>query len=256
MNLTYLRMELLRVFREPVGLFFTAGLPAFLYIIFGAAQSSTDEKIGSGNVAMYVMISMAAYGAVTATVGVGGSAAIERLQGWGRQLGLTPISDVHIIAVKATVAVLVTLIPITIIYALGYFTGAEGDASDWILSALIVVVGSWVWALYGLAVAQAFRSEEAVSVASGLLVILAFLGNVFFPLSGTILDIGRFTPLYGYVSLARYPLTDGYLANTTANTPAGLEQDPLWLPLLNMGVWTVIFALLAVYFVRKGRGRQ
>lgn len=253
MNLTYLRMELRRIFREPAGLFFTAGLPAFLYLIFGAAQTDNTETVGSGNVGMYVMISMAAYGAVTATVGVGGGAAIERLQGWGRQLGLTPISDGQVILTKATVAVLITLFPITLIYLLGFFTGAEGDTSDWVLSALIIVIGSWVWALYGLAVAQAFRSESAVAVASGLLVVLAFLGNVFFPLSGTILDIGRFTPLYGYVSLARYPLTEGYLVNVDGGP---MERDPLWLPLLNMGVWTAIFAVAAIYLVRKGRGRQ
>ena len=43
-----------------------------------------DADAGNGNVAMHTMISMAAYGAVTATVGVGGMAAVERMQGWGR----------------------------------------------------------------------------------------------------------------------------------------------------------------------------
>ena len=30
-------------------------------------------------------------------------------------------------------------------------------------------------------------------------------------MDGLILDIGRFTPLYGYAGLARYPLSEGYL---------------------------------------------
>jgi len=33
-------------------------------------------------------------------------------------------------------------------------------------------------------------------------VLLAFLGNLFVPLSGAILDITRFTPVYGYSDLA------------------------------------------------------
>ena len=57
----------------------------------------------------------------------------------------------------------------------------------------------------------AFRSDNSVGIASGLIVIMAFLGNVFTPMSGLILDIGRFTPLYGYAALARYPLTDGWI---------------------------------------------
>ena len=44
-----------------------------------------------------------------------------------------------------------------------------------------------------------------------MIVVLAFLGNVFTPMSGFMLDLGRFTPLYGYVALARFPLTDGWL---------------------------------------------
>ena len=45
--------------------------------------------------------------------------------------------------------------------------------------------------------------------------ILAFLGNIFFPLSGVMLTIAKFTPLYGYVALARYPLTEGHLRTAT-----------------------------------------
>ena len=37
---------------------------------------------------------------------------------------------------------------------------------------------------------------------------MAFLGNVFSPMSGLMLDVGRLTPLYGYAALARYPLTE------------------------------------------------
>ena len=86
MNATYTLLEMKRITRNYVGMFFTAGLPAFLYLIFGSTVDAKETAIGNGNVAMYVMISMAAYGAVTATTSIGGQAATERLQGWGRQL--------------------------------------------------------------------------------------------------------------------------------------------------------------------------
>lgn len=253
MNATFTGLELRRVFRDYVSMFFIAVLPAFFYLIFGAAQEASSEDAGNGNVAMYVMISMAAYGAVTATTGVGGMAAVERMQGWGRQLGLTPLPDSDYVFMKAAVAVAVAAIPITLIYLLGVLTDAEGTVGAWLLSALIVLAGAAVFALYGLVFGLALKSEAAVGAASGSLVILAFMGNIFFPLSGTLLTLAKFTPLYGYVSLARYPVTEGYLFNISDGT---VTHEALWVPVVNVSVWAVIFALLAIWLVRRGRARQ
>jgi len=253
MNATFTGLELRRVFRDYVSMFFIAVLPAFFYLIFGAAQESSSEDAGNGNVAMYVMISMAAYGAVTATTGIGGMAAVERMQGWGRQLGLTPLRDSSYVLMKAVVAVAVAAIPITLIYLLGVLTDAKGSVGAWLLSALIVLAGAAVFALYGLVFGLALRSEAAVGAASGSLVILAFMGNIFFPLSGTLLTLAKFTPLYGYVSLARYPVTEGYLFNISDGT---VTHQALWVPVVNVSVWAVIFALLATWLVRRGRARQ
>ena len=253
MNATFTGIELRRVFRDYVTMFFIAILPAFFYLIFGAAQTFGSDDVGNGNVTMYIMISMAAYGAVTATSGIGGMAAVERMQGWGRQLGLTPLRDSGFVLMKATVAVVVAAIPITLIYLLGSLTGAEGSGGAWALSALVVLVGAAVFAVYGLVFGLAFRSEAGVSAASGSLVILAFMGNIFFPLSGTLLTMAKFTPLYGYVSLARYPVTEGYLVNTSDGTAT---HEALWVSVLNVSVWAVIFSLLAIWLVRRGRARQ
>lgn len=82
--------SLRRVLRDLVTMFFVVGLPAFMYVLFGASAGYSQQSAGNGNVALYVMISMAAYGAVTATVGIGGMAAVERMQGWGRQARAHP----------------------------------------------------------------------------------------------------------------------------------------------------------------------
>jgi ABC-2 type transport system permease protein len=248
MNTTFVGLELRRVFRDYVTMFFIAVLPGFFYMIFGAAQDFAGERAGNGNVTMYIMISMAAYGAVTATTGIGGMAAVERMQGWGRQLGLTPLRDATYVAMKAMVAFAVAAIPVALIYVLGVVTGAEGTAAAWALSAVLVLVGAAVFAVYGLAVGLAFRTEAAVSAASGLLVIMAFLGNIFIPLSGTLLTVAKFTPLYGYVALARYPLTEGFGVDGV--------QEPLWQAVANVVVWAGIFGAVATALVRRGRERQ
>ncbi len=248
MNATFTLLEMRRITRDWSAMFFTAGLPAFFYLIFGATVDAKGQDIGNGNVAMYVMISMAAYGAVTATTSIGGNAAVERVQGWGRQLGLTPLADSSYIAMKAVIAMTVAAVPVVITYLLGVATGARGSASAWAVSAVLTLAGSAVFALYGLVIGTAFRSEASVGAAAGTLVIFAFLGNLFIPLSGALLTFAKFTPLYGYAALARYPLTEGYLPDGT--------QDPLWLPIVNVVVWGLVFGGLATWFVRRGRERQ
>ncbi len=243
--LTYARLDLRRQLRDKMGMFFIVALPTFMYLVFGLG---TEEPVGSGNVAMYVMISMAAYGAVTATSSVAGSAATEQVMGWGRQLGLTPMRPVAFVAAKAAVAMVVAAVPVSLIFAIGSVTGARGTATDWILAAVLVWLGSSLFAVYGLAICLVFRGPNAPGIASGMVVVMAFLGNVFTPMSGLLLDIGRLTPLYGYAALARFPLTEGHL-------PMGGGQDPLWLPVANVLAWTVTFSLLALWGVRRSRAR-
>ena len=150
---------------------------------------------------------------------------------------------------KALIAMTVAAVPILLTFALGAATGASGlGAGLGAQRRCSCLVGSSVFALYGLLIGTAFRSEAAVGAASGTLVIFAFLGNLFIPLSGALLSFAKFTPLYGYAALARYPLTEGYL-------PDG-PQDPLWLPIVNVLAWLAIFGTAAVLLVRRGRERQ
>ena len=251
MNAAFLGLEIKRVLRDYASMFFIVVLPAFFYLIFGAAQEYSKEDAGNGNVAMLIMISMAAYGAATATTGIGGRAAVERMQGWGRQLGLTPLRDSAYVSMKTVLAVVIGAVPIVVTYVFGVASGAEGSARAWLLSGLALLMGAVVWALYGLCAGLMFRSEAAVGAASSLLVIFAFLGNIFIPLSGTMLAIAKFTPLYGHVALGRYPLTNGHVLDGET-----LVHEALWIPMANVGAWTAFFALLATWLVRRGRGRQ
>lgn len=254
MNLTYLRLELTRSLRDAVGFFFIAVLPVMLYIIFGVTQEFGDEPAGpnGANVAMYIMVSMAVYGAVIATTTVGGGAAVERFQGWGRQLGLTRLRNASFVLHKAVVALMVAIVPIGLVYLAGVFTGAEAPAGVWALTAVLSLLGAAAFSIYGMIFGLLFRTESAVGAAAGMLVILAFLGNLFFPLSGVLLTIAKFTPLYGVATLARYPVTDGYNVSTTGE----LQYAPLWEALVNVGVWLAIFIAIASWAVTRGRGRQ
>lgn len=247
MNVTYWAIDLRRTLRDITNIFFIVGLPLVMYFVFGSAQSYRDAPVAHGNVGAVVMISMAVYGAVTATTAISGGAALERFQGWGRQLGLTPWSGAGFVVTKSAVAMTIAAVPVLTVGIAGVATGAQATPLAWVLSLGAAWLGSAVFAGYGLSAGMAFRSESALGVAGGSLVLLAFAGNLFIPLSGVMLDLARFTPLYGVNALARYPITGGVVADGVV--------DPVWLPVLNVVAWALILGTTAAVLVRRRRGR-
>jgi ABC-2 type transport system permease protein len=251
-NLTYLRIDLVRQVRDVGNLAFIIGPPVVIYLVFGSGAADNDEMVGRGNIQFYVMVSMAVYGASVATTSISGMAAVELLQGWGRQLALTPMAPAAYVATKVVIALTVAAGAVAAVFVAGLVTDAQAtSAGVWIGAGLLAWLLSGMFALFGLAVAQTFRSESSVSIASAGLVLLAFLGNLFVPLSGPILDIARITPMYGYSGLAHRPQLEGQII---ADDEAG--NDPMWALILNVVAWSLIFGLIAVWAVRRGRRRQ
>lgn len=251
MNPTYVRIELFRQSRDIGNIMFTICMPAVMYLLFGNMFGGGDPPAGNGNVKFYVMASMAAYGAAVATTSVAGTAATESMLGWGRQIALTPMKPSGFVACKLTVSLVVSGVSAAAVFVIGAATGARADEPwIWVASFLAVVLGSGVFALYGMGVGLSFKSETAIGVASGGIVFFSFFGNVFMPLSGTMLDIARFTPMYGYAGLVRYPLTEGTSAS------AGGATDSVGLLVANLVAWTLIFAGLALWAVRRSRARR
>lgn len=257
LSLTYIRTELFRLLRHPELLAFTIGLPVAMYLVFGSTfAQGADNPAGAANVHFYVMASMALYGAVTATVTVSGGTAIEIMQGWGRQIGLTPLKSSAYVAMKTVVALIISAIAVAAVFLAGILTGAATDRPHvWVTTFLLCWLGSSVFALYGLAIAQLTRSESATGIASGALVLLSFFGNLFVPLSGTMLSIARFTPLYGLTGLTRWPQLQGANVATSAPNAFG-PTDSLWALILNVVVWAGIFAAVAALATRRSRQRQ
>jgi ABC-2 type transport system permease protein len=254
MSLTYYRIDLARQARDMGNMVFVIGLPVLMYLIFGSTFTSAEETIVHANLQFYVMVSMAMYGAATATVAIAGMAALELLQGWGRQLGLTPMRNSAYVGTKVLVALTVAAAAVAAVFIAGALTGAEAESPlIWIVTALIAWLGASIFALLGLAVAQTFKSESSVSIASAGTVLLAFLGNLFVPLTGALLTIARFTPMYGFAGLTRWPQLRGLVLEN--NQMTGIA-DPFWTLAVNYIAWFAIFAAVAVWAVRRGRRRQ
>lgn len=246
---TMLRIEAIRQIRNPYTLAFTLAMPVAMYLLFGASMGYGSMSAGNGNVKFFVMVSMAAYGTAVAMSSLTSLAATEAKQGWGRQLGMTPLGTAGYAAIKLLTAVAFAALAVVLVFAAGILTGAEAtDAWRWWAAAGIILGVGLMFGLYGLGVGLFFNSDTAAALASISMTFFAFFGNVFIPLDGVMLDIARFTPLYGFVALSRWPLTEGTL--TTGQT------DPLWGAVLNVVVWLVIFAVLVAAGVKRSRSRR
>ncbi|BDZ39030.1 ABC transporter permease [Microbacterium suwonense] len=248
-SLTMLRIEGVRQLRNPYTLAFTLAMPVLMYVIFGASASYGTMSAGHGNVSFYVMVSMAAYGTAVAMSSLTSLAATESKQGWGRQLAMTPLSTVGYAMTKLITAVTFASLALIVVFVAGMITGAQADDLwRWFAAAGIILGLGLMFGLFGLGVGLFFNADSAAALASISMTFFAFFGNVFMPLDGIMLDVARFTPLYGFAALSRWPLTDGTL--TTGQT------DPLWMVLLNVAVWVTVFIVLVVAGVRRSRTRQ
>ncbi|GAB2664135.1 hypothetical protein GCM10027169_28150 [Gordonia jinhuaensis] len=245
---TYVATDIRRVTRNRRAMIFSVALPTLMYIIFGSTQGYSKDMIGHANVAAYVMVHMAVYGAIIVTTTNAAAVALEQQAGWTRTLRLTPLSPLGYITTKAAVALAVAVLPLLLLSVVGVATGAKAPVGIWIGSVVLGWLGSAVFAAFGLALGSAFRSEAAMQAAGGILTLLAFAGNVFVPLTGAMFTFSQFTPMYGVNAVATYPLTNGWSSQH--------EYAPLWVGLLNMVVWAIIFSVAAAYFYRRSTDRQ
>ena len=248
-SMPFFIVELKRQLRNPYTLAFTLAMPIAMYLLFGANAEYADESAGNGNVAFYVMASMAAFGTATAMTSMCSLAASEVGQGWGRQIAMTPLSIAGYALVKVVTAVCFSAISTAAVFAVGACTGAAADGLwRWFAVAGLILAGGFMFGLFGLGVGLAFNSDSAAALASISITFFGFFGNVFMPLEGVMLDIAHFTPMYGYVALARWPITEGTLL-------AG-GGDPLWALLLNVLAWALVFAAITRFGVLRSRRRR
>lgn len=245
MNATYLRLELTRLRRDPVLLLIVIALPVFFFLGSSVAIPNDLDPATRTSVRDGVMVGLACYGAATAASTITGQTALERLHGWGRQLGLTPLPTWGFLAVKACVALTAVAASVTVMFGVAALGGVSAGPGSWLAAAATVLFGSVTWALYGLVVGLAFHSQSALAASAAGLVLLALAGGVFVPLPDDLVALAAWTPMYGHVELARMAL-DGGSASTASD---------LAVPLVNWLGWTGLLATLAARLVRGSRRR-
>jgi ABC-2 type transport system permease protein len=241
-NLTLLGLELRRMLRNRRTIVFTLILPAALLLSIGG-QKGWQDKAGSGNVAAYILISMALYGAALTSAATGSMVALERSLGWSRQLRLTPLNPVVYIVVKALVALFMGALAIAAVNAVGLLQGkAVMPQHVWIITPFLTLVCTLTFAALGVFIGYVVPGENAMQILGPGLALLSFLGGVFIPLdsySEAVRDIAYWTPMYGVSEIARSLLT----------------HDLPWFAVVNAIGWFAIFVAGAAWRMSKDTAR-
>jgi len=240
---TFLSLEIRRVLRNRRTLVFILLMPPVFFVLFGLPQRG--QTFGNGSpVTGYVMISLAVYGAMVATTSAGAMVGVERVQGWSRQLRLTPLRPAAYVAAKVITAMVLGLLAVAVEFTVGAVFGVRMPVHVWLIAGLAAWLGSLVFAAFGLFMGYLAPAENVLQVLGPILAILAMFGGLFVPLEilpHTLQMIAKFTPVYGVGQIARSPLTGGGF-NTVAAA--------------NIAAWTAAFGFGAARLFRRDTARN
>jgi ABC-2 type transport system permease protein len=204
----YMRLELLRAFRNRRFFVFSFGFPLVLYYLIAAPQRNTHDLAGSGiSAPLYYMAGLAAFGTMASMISGGARIAGERQAGWTRQLRITPLSPSSYFRAKVVASYAMATTSLLLLYLAGTSLGVTLPANEWLAMTGLILVGLLPFAALGIALGHVVNVESVGPLTGGLLAILAFLAGTWFPLShGFLYDVGQWLPGYWIVQASHISL--------------------------------------------------
>lgn len=208
MALSYTLISARSTFRNIRFILFTVALPVVMYLLFNNLYG--DQTEGGLNVGAYLMVSMAAYGGIGATINAGARIAIERQTGWNRQLRLSALSARGYLFAKAAVSLLVALPAIVLVFVAGVvFGSADLTLGQWIGCGVALWISLIPFGILGLVIGFLTNVDSAQPLTMLAYMTLAILGGLWFPVSQfpTFLQhLAKILPSYWAAEIAREPL--------------------------------------------------
>jgi ABC-2 type transport system permease protein len=208
-SVAYIRYELLRTFRNRRFFIFSFGFPLVLYFLIAGPNRHNHSLASSGiSAPLYYMVGLAAFGGMNAMLATGARIAAERQVGWNRQLRTTPLTTRTYFRAKVLTAYLVSIASLLLLALAGTTLGVRLPAHDWGHMGWLMLVGLVPFAVMGIAIGHLVAAESIGPVIGGSTALFAFLGGVWFPITGggALHDIGQALPSYWLVQAAHVAL--------------------------------------------------
>ncbi len=239
--LAHTRYQALELIRVPIGLLASSLFPAISMLAFVVPFAGGDPL--AATTATGSMMLVGAMSAALMSLAI--TVSQDREQPWNPYLRTLPAGPLPRFAgrILTTMAMMVvSVIPVLVIAAL--FTEATITAPRLLLGVAAVLVSSVPFMLIGLFIGFAMPSKAAIAVSQILFFPLAILGGLLMPLQimpAFVDTVSRFVPSRGAGELVWW-------------AAAGVEPEVL--PLVTLGVWTLVSGAAAVWAYRRDEGRR
>jgi ABC-2 type transport system permease protein len=239
-ELTYLRYEVLRTWRNRRFFLFSLIFPLILFLaVAGPNKSVRFEGVPFP---LYYMTGMIAWGSMVAVISSGARIAAERQVGWTRQLRITPLPTWSYFSAKIFCGYLMALLSMVVLFSAGSIEGVRLGATQWFEMVGLLLVGLVPFAVMGIMFGHLLKVDSLGPAIGGVTSLFALLGGSYGPLirSGVLFSIVKFLPSYWLVQASK--------------TARGAGAWPLeaWVVI---AVWTVVLSVLAVRVYQRDTKR-
>ncbi|WP_113716100.1 ABC transporter permease [Arthrobacter dokdonensis] len=249
-GLYFLRLEIVRMLRDPKYLALAVLAPIGFYLLFATLFGGGPARPGELKGTVEIMVAMAAYGAIWAVLSTTAPRiAEERQAGWLRQLRAMPLPTWQVLAAKVLASVATALPAIVLVCTTAALAkGVSLTAGQWLALVGALWAGSAVFAALGIAIGYALGADSAYPVSYGLYMAMSAMGGLWVPpaiLPGAMADFAHALPTYQLADLG-WRIAGGQLP-TLSGTAI-------------LAAWGAGLGLVAVAAYRRpnipGRGRR
>lgn len=219
---------------------FAVGMPLVLYLVFSSTfASGSDQESRLASAA--IMVSMAAYGALSAAMSGGSQLALERRSGWFRQLSVTGLAPRSFLLAKAAAIMALVLPSLLLVFAAGFVVGGVRlSLGGWLASLGLMWLGLIPLAILGIVIGLWVKAEAVGGVTTLLMLLLAMLGGLWLPVDlmpRFAQLLAQLMPSYWLAELGRWPMFP--------------DQAFPWSGVLVMLAWSVVLTLLGALGFRR-----
>lgn len=234
------RLQTMLFFRSVVAAFFTLVLPLMFLVMLNFFVP--DDPDATVSASQYITPALAVFGMVTATfTNLAITTSLARDDGILKRVAGTPLPMwVHLTG-RVFSAVLVGILSVAIMLGVGAaIFDVEIPWSRMPLFALLLFIGAVTFSALGLAVAALTPTARAApAIANFVILPLAFISGVFFPLDNS--------PAWMQTLAGLLPLEPLATSAIAAFNPTSSVSFP-WLDILKLLVWAAIGMVVALRF--------
>ncbi|HEY9137102.1 MAG TPA: ABC transporter permease [Terriglobus sp.] len=202
--LTEIRYEVLRALRTRAFSLSAIGFPVMFYCLFGLMMNR-NETIGTVAVAKYLLGGYAIFGSLGAAIfGIGVGVALDRSAGWMELKQASPMPPLAYVLSKACMAVVFSLIIVSILTVLGISFGhVHITLSEYLRILAIAALAAIPFSCLGLAMAFLVPPTSAGGIANLIYLPMSFLSGLWVPLKFLPHIMQQIAPIFPTYHLAQ-----------------------------------------------------